>query len=156
MGFWDKLFGMGKNVDPIPRRPLRLQLTPAPQNMPALASQYVDVVRNNDRFQLDYSPATVEFVDRFLQRFSDAGITNNDFAETIFVAGAYLGQIMVLHRQAQWVSTRQMDAVMRQKLMPVVLQLPDGSITDPITQVFRRYSMGKKESLQEYFQQMPG
>lgn len=156
MGFWDKLFGMGKKVDPIPRRPLRLQLTPVPQHMPALASQFVDVVRNNDRFHLDYSPATVEFVDRFLQRFSDAGISNNDFAETIFVAGAYLGQIMVLHRQAQWISTRQMEPDMRQKLMPVVLQLPNGSITDPITQVFRRYSMGKKESLQEYFQQMPG
>ncbi len=151
MGLFDKLF-RGKKADLIPKRPLRLQFPPAPDNAHIFAHQYVDVVKNNDRFQLDYSVPTIEFVDRFLQRFADAGITSNDFAETIFVAGAYVGQVMVLHKQAQWISSRDIQTPTTQRMMPIVLLLPNGTITDPIAQAFRRYVKGgKKELLQNYF-----
>jgi len=150
MGLFDKLFGRSI-ADVIPKRPLRLQFPPAPDNAHIFAQQYVDVVRNNDRFQLDYTAPTVEFVDAFLQRFSDAGISSNDFAETIFVAGAYVGQLLVLHKNGQWISSASVQQQVNYKLMPIVIYLPNGTITDPISQAFRRYAKGKKESLQEYF-----
>lgn len=153
MGFFDKLFGGGRKADPVPKRPLRLQFAPTPENAHIFAQQFVDVVRNNDRFQLDYSIASIEFVDRFLQRFSDAGITSNNFAETIFVAGAYVGQVMVLHRGAQWMYSQGINTTSRQTMMPVIVILPNGNFSDPITQAFRRYSFGKKEDLQMYVRQ---
>jgi len=156
MGFFDKLFGSSRKADPVPRRPLRLQFAPAPDNVAVFAQQFVDVVRNNDRFQLDYSIASVEFVDRFLQRFADAGISSDNFAETIFVAGAYVGQVMVLHLGAQWIYSRDIHNPVARQLMPVVLGFPNGNIADPITQAFRRYSFGKKENLQEYFRENQG
>lgn len=148
MGFFNNLFG-NKKADPVPKRPLRLQFTPAPDNAHLFAQQYVDVVKNNDHFQLDYSLESADFVDHFLQRFADAGITSTNFAETIFVAGAYVGQTMVLHRGAQWIYSQGLQTS-GQRLMPVVLLLPNGNITDPITQAFRRFSFGKKENLKGY------
>lgn len=152
MGFFDRFFG-GANRDPIPKRPLRLQYTPSPETAPVFAQQFVDVVRNNDRFQLDYSIASIEFVDRFLQRFSDAGVSNDKFAETIFVAGAYVGQVMVLHLGARWIKASEIKTTVRQPMMPIVIALPNGSCTDPIYQAFRRYVNGQKENLQQYFTQ---
>ncbi len=150
MGLFDNLFVIGRKADPVPKRALRLQFAPAPENAHIFAQQYVDVVKNNDRFQLDYSIASVEFVDRFLQRFCDAGITSNNFAETIFVAGAYVGQVMVLHRGGQWVYSQGLQTSGKQSLMPVIIALPNGNFTDPITQAFRRFSFGKKEELLAY------
>ena len=92
MGFFNKLFkGIGKKSKadngPMPTRALNLAFDVSPENGEKFAEQFVDVVRRNEKINLDYSIGTLDFVDKFLQRFSDEGLDVNDFAETIFVAG---------------------------------------------------------------------
>ena len=60
-------------------------------------------VKRNDGIELDYSVNSIDFVDKFLQKFSDEGMSVNDFAETIFVAGSYVGQVMINNNNGQWI-----------------------------------------------------
>lgn len=103
MSFFKKLFGgKEKNDQPsegaMPSRKLNLQFTVTPDNAEKLARQFVEAVKKNDGIELNYSVDTLDFVDNFLQRFSDEGLTVNDFAETIFVAGCYVGQVLVINK----------------------------------------------------------
>jgi hypothetical protein len=102
MNFIKKWFGRQieeskGDSSPLPTRGINLAYPPSPENGSKLAKQFVDAVKTNESVVLDYSPETLGFVDNLLQGFKDEGLSSNDFAETIFVAGAYIGQIMVLH-----------------------------------------------------------
>lgn len=154
MKFFGRLINMFNREDPFPKRQLRLQYPPSPQVMHLFAQQYVDVVRQNDRFQLDYSVASIKFVDAFLQRFRDAGITAHNFAETIFVAGAYVGQVMVQHAGGQWVSSQEAGPTVAGNMMTVVIKLPNDTYTDPISKAFKRFHNGKSDELQYFYQVM--
>lgn len=154
MKFFDRFIGMFNRESPFPNRQLRLQYVPAPASMPLFARQYAELIWQNDKFQLDYSPATVRFVDAFLQRFRDAGITAHNFAETIFVAGAYLGQVMVQHAGAQWVPVGEAGLPANASMMTVVLRLPNGTVADPVSKAFKRFHYGEKESLEKFYLDM--
>src|SRR5688572_27548155 len=115
MNLLKKLFGRDPKALPIddnflPTRGIKLAYPALPENGNKLAAQFVDAVKTNEKIVLDYSPRTLEFVDSFLQRFKEEGINVNDFAETIFVAGAYIGEIMVLHNKGIWI--KQEDAAL--------------------------------------------
>jgi hypothetical protein len=89
-------------------------------------------------------------------RFKDEGLSSNDFAETIFVAGAYIGQIMVLHSQGTWI--KQEDAALPTgiTMMPIVIKLPDGTIVDPILKAYKRFQNGKIDDLTYFYHVFTG
>lgn len=43
-------------------------------------------------------------MDEFLQKFNDEELSVNDFAETIFVAGSYVGQVMIKNNGGLWIA----------------------------------------------------
>lgn len=137
--------------DPFPKRQLRLQFPPSPQVMHFFAQQYVEVVLQNDKYQLDYSVPSVQFVDAFLQRFRDAGITAQNFAETIFVAGAYVGQVMVKQAGGTWVTSAEADPAVAGSMMTVVIRLPNGAFVDPFSKAFKRFHNGKSDELAYFY-----
>lgn len=157
MSFFKKLFGgqdKKPNPDngPMPTRGLNLQFTPTPNNGQNFAEQFVSAVKSNDKIELDYSVDTLNFVDKFLQRFSDEGLTVNDFAETIFVAGSYVGQVMINNDNGVWISQEEVKLPDGVSMMPIVVKLPNGNIADPIAKAFKRFHYGDTENVEYFYQ----
>lgn len=156
MSFFSNLFG-GPNKKPLPdsgptpTRNLNLQFPPVPDNGYKLAAQFVDAVRNNEHMELNYAVDTLDFVDRFLQRFSDEGLTVNDFAETIFVAGAYVGEVMVKNNNGIWIKEEEANLPEGVSMMPIVVKLPNGNITDPIAKAFKRFHYGESDDIKYFY-----
>ncbi|WP_290796520.1 hypothetical protein [Flavihumibacter sp. UBA7668] len=92
MSFFKKLFGLTDKKDnpgngPMPTREINLQFNAIAVNGPKLAQQFVDAVRSNDNIALNFSIDTVTYVDKFLQRFRDEGLTVNDFCRNNICCG---------------------------------------------------------------------
>jgi len=156
MSFLKKIFGK-QNIKPdagaMPERSLNLQFEPLPQNGEKFAQQFVDAVKKNEKKELDYSFGTLEFVDSFLQRFSDEGLTVNDFAETIFVAGAYVGQVMIKNNNGKWIDQNEVVNLPKGiSMMPIVIKLPNDNIAEPIAKAFKRFHYGATEGLVYFYQ----
>jgi len=135
----------------MPTRALNLQFTLTPDNGHRFAQQFVDAVKNNEGIELDYSIGSLEFVDKFLQRFSDEGLTVNDFAETIFVTGAYVGEVMIKNNDGVWL--RQEDANLPNgiTMTPIVVKLSNGNVTDPIAKAFKRFHYGDIDDIRYFY-----
>ena len=158
MNFFRKLFGAKEknptpDSGPMPTRGVNLQFPPTPDNGHKLAQQFVDAVRNNENIKLDYAVSTLDFVDQFLQRFSDEGLTVSDFAETIFVAGAYVGEVMVKNNNGIWIKQEEVNLPVGVSMMPIVVKLPNGKIADPIAKAFKRFHYGDSDNV-KYFHQV--
>ena len=157
MSFFNKLFGgqdkkPNSDKGPMPTRGLNLQFIPIPDNGLKFAQQFVDAVKMNDNIELDYSVATLNYVDKFLQRFSDEGLTINDFAETIFVAGSYVGQVMIKNNGGIWIRQEEVNLPDGVSMMPIVVKLPNGNIADPIAKAFKRFHFGDTENVKYFYQ----
>lgn len=153
MGLFDKLFG-GKKKDesgPMPTRNLNFQFTPTPDNGLNFAELFRGAVKANENIDLDFTVETLKFTDSFLQRFRDEGLTVNDFAETIFVAGCYVGQVMVQNNGGEWIKQEDANLPSGVTMMPIVIKLPNGTITDPIAKSFKRFYNGEAESIPYYY-----
>ena len=156
MNFFKNLFGgKGKkplpDAGPIPTRELHLAFVASPANGHLFAQQFVDAVKKNEGIELDYSINTLDFVDKFLQRFSDEGMSVNDFAETIFVAGSYVGQVMINNNSGLWIAQAEANLPEGVTMMPLVVKLPNGTITDPIAKAFKRFHFGESDDLKYFY-----
>lgn len=156
MNFFSKIFSKTKKNDagPMPTRPLNFQFELIPENGPSLAGQFRSAVKQNENIDLDYSVGTLEFVDNFLQRFKDKGITVNNFAETIFVAGCYTGQVMANNNNGRWIKQEDAELPDGVTMMPIVIRLPDGTICDPIAKAYKRFHYGQSNSIAYFYQVM--
>lgn len=136
----------------IPTRELNLQFTPSPENGHKFAQQFVDAVKSNDHVELNYAVETLEFVDEFLQKFKDEGLSVNDFAETIFVAGAYVGQVMIVNNKGIWINQEEANLPDGITMMPIIVKLNNGNITDPIAKAFKRFHNGDTDNIKYFYQ----
>jgi len=157
MNFLKKLFGKQHNNslpgnDPMPSRHLNFQFEITPDNGNILAQQFVDAVQKNDNINLTYSIDSIAFVEEFLENFKREGITVNDFAETIFVAGAYVGEIMVKNSGGVWIWQEEAIPPDGIKMMPIIVKLPNGNYADPIAKAFKRFHYGETESIQYFYE----
>jgi hypothetical protein len=156
MSFFKNLFG-GKDkkptpgTDPMPTRELRLPFEAIPSNGPLFAQTFVDAVKKNDGIQLDYSVNTIDFVDKFLQKFSDEGLSVNDFAETIFIAGSYVGQVMINNNSGLWIAQTEANLPEGVTMMPLVVKLQNDHIADPIAKAFKRFHYGIGDDLKYFY-----
>jgi len=136
---------------PMPGRSLNLKFPATPDNGRNFAQLFVDAVKNNENVELDYSVDTIDLVDEFLQHFSDKGLTVDDFAETIFVAGSYVGQVMIENESGIWVRQEEANLPEGVTMWPIVVKLPDGTIADPIAKAFKRFHNGNIDNLRYFY-----
>ena len=154
MNFFKKLFGSAgksKNADVIPARPLQLQLPLVPASAASFANQFVEIIRNNERIGLNYSVGTLAFVEKFLERFNKQGVSMDKFAETIFVAGCYVGQTMLVNAGGTWIPDTESGLPPTIKTSPILIRLANGLVADPVSQAFKCFAKGKSESLMGFF-----
>ena len=153
MSIFKRLFGKKTERPqdgPMPTRPLNLQHAILPEHGEKFAAQFVASIKSIDNIDLDYSPKSVALVDEFLQRFTDEGLSVNDFAETIFVAGCYVGEVMVRNANGKWISNNEMDLPPAISPMPIVIKFSDSEFADPITKAYKRFYFGESDKI-EYF-----
>jgi hypothetical protein len=153
MGIFDKLFVAKKKSNGyMPTRKLNFQFDLIPENGSSLSEQFRNAVKSNENINLDFSEKTLEFVDTFLQKFKDEGMTVNDFAETIFVAGCYVGELFVKKNRATWIKQEEANLPNGITMMPIVIRLQNGTVTDPIAKAFKRFHNGNEDNLSFYYQ----
>ena len=152
MSLLKKLFGSSKKPapQPPPSRVLKLAHEVTSENGPRFARQFVDAVNRIDSVELNYQKDSLGFVDSFLDRFKKEGLTANEFAETIFVAGCYVGEVMVTTINGKWVNESDVAVPGQAKLTRIVVQLSNGHVADPIAKAFKRFQFGESESLSDF------
>lgn len=126
-------------------RGLRLQFPPTPEQAGDNAEVYVRAVANIDKVNLDYSDASLQWVDGMLDHFRDDG--SDQHAETIFCAGCYLGEVFVRNHGYHWGTVEAFGG------MPVVIG-PRGNAANPIGKAFKRVDNGEQDSLPFFLQVM--
>jgi hypothetical protein len=125
---------------------LELKYPATPQNAGEHAALAVEAAWEEFEVALDYSPASVARIDDQVESLRDEGLTGEDTAETLFVFGCYLGEVMVRHLGGRWVATAQ-SPLARVSPWPMVVVLPGGSAWDTIGKVFKRLELGDSEYL---------
>lgn len=135
----------------MPQRPLRLPFAPLPENGSLLAGVFADAVLKNDRTQLDYSVESLGFAEQFLERFRREGLSVNDFAETIFVAGCYIGQVMVQQAGGTWIRQEEAGLPEGVTMMPIVVKLQGNTVADPVAKAFKRFHYGQGDSILYFY-----
>lgn len=154
MGIFKNIFGKKEEKEPkqvFPSRGMNLQLTPNPENGKALSDFFYEAVKENEGIDLDFSVGTLGFVDQFLENFSKE-LKVDDFAETIFIAGCYSGQVMVENANGIWIKQEDANLPEGIQMMPIVIKLPNGTICDPIAKAFKRFAHGEIDDLSYFYQ----
>jgi hypothetical protein len=129
---------------------LQLRFPATPENAADHAQLAVRVSREEYDEALDFSPESLERVDQQIEGLRDEGRDGEEVAELLFVLGCYLGQVMVLSLDGQWVATAQ-SALRGISPWPMVVVLPGGSTWDPIGKAYKRLELGDSEYLPAYY-----
>ncbi|GAB09481.1 hypothetical protein GOARA_040_00060 [Gordonia araii NBRC 100433] len=120
-------------------RPLRLQYPPAPEHGADHAALFVTKVRDIEDVQLDYSDASLNWIDGWLGDWSEPG--SDRVAESVFAAGCYFGEVLVRNHGYRWT----IDENVHGGLMAVTG--PRGNVANPIGKAFKRVDNGETDSL---------
>ena len=99
---------------------------------------------------LDFSPGSLEEVDGLIETLREDGLNGEDAAETLFIFGCYLGQVMVKALRGKWQATPR-TALAGISPWPMVVVLPGGSAWDAIGKAYKRLELGDSEYLPAYF-----
>jgi WD40 repeat protein len=126
---------------------LNLRSKPIPKNAPKFASTVVEAARAISKVKLDYSPASLEKVDKILQTFRKEGHTAESLAETLFCFGCYVGEVFVRHNNAKWNKDPNSP-------FGLVIQIGEEFSCDPIAKVFKRFENGRSSSVAYFYRAM--
>jgi hypothetical protein len=137
---------------------LELKYPATAENAREHAALAVRAAREEFEAELDYSPGSLERLDEEVDSLREQGLTGEETAETLFVFGCYLGEVIVRHLRGRWMATSQ-TPLARLSPWPMVVVLPGGSSWDAIGKVFKRLELGDSEYLPAFFaaaQSAPG
>jgi hypothetical protein len=99
---------------------------------------------------LDFSPGSLEDVDALIEGLREEGLSGEDAAETVFILGCYVGQVMVKALRGKWQATPR-TALADISPWPMVVVLPAGSAWDAIGKAYKRLELGDTEYIPAYF-----
>ncbi len=147
-----KLFGRKKSQPDslFPSRALTLKIAPIPENGKALSDQFINIFNQAEGVALDNSVESLTRIDEFLIQCNKR-YQVDDMAETIFLAGCYAGQVMVAHAGGKWMDIKDTNLPERINMSPLVMQLPNGNICDPISKAFKCFAHGERDSLSYFY-----
>ena len=129
---------------------LELRYPATPDNAFDHAQLAVEVAWEEFGADLDYSPGSLETVDLQVESLREEGLTGEGAAETLFVLGCYVGEVMVRALGGKWEPTAR-TPLAGISPWPMVVLLRDGSAWDAIGKVYKRLELGDSEYLPAYF-----
>jgi hypothetical protein len=128
---------------------IALQYPAMPENARDHALLAVGIGRDSG-VTLDFSPGSLEDVDGLIDALREEGQTGEDAAETLFIFGCYIGQVMVKGLRGRWQPTAR-TALNGISPWPMVVVLPGGSAWDPIGKAYKRLELGDSEYIPAYY-----
>lgn len=116
-----------------------------PDQAPKIAEIAVDVVKQVDGYQLDYSPESLQTVDKIALKLHEEGKTPQSIPKTILVLGCYVGEVMVRNLGYKW----EMPTEKEKELGFEMVGIRDrkGSFLNPIGKVYKRVQNGSEDSV---------
>jgi hypothetical protein len=129
---------------------IRLRYPASPENAGDHAAIAVRVAREEWDTRLDYSRGSLAALDQQIDTLREEGIDGEEAAETLFVFGCYLGEVLVRRLGGAWVPTAR-SALRGVSPWPMVVALPDGSSWDAIGKAYKRLELGDAEFLPAFF-----
>jgi hypothetical protein len=134
---------------------IRLKYPASPENAVDHALIAVALAREQYDAELDFSPGSLEMVDSWIDSLREEGIDGEGAAETLFVLGCYLGEVMVRSLRGAWVATAR-SPLRGVSPWPMVVSLPDGSAWDAIGKAYKRLELGDSEYLPAFLETAGG
>ncbi len=130
-------------------RPLRLRFPPDAAHAAEHAAGTVDAAKQIDGVELDYSPASLEDVDRIVENMRQDGAGSDEVAETLWGFGCYVGEVFVRNVGAEWIDTP--EELRGAFAFPILVRRADGQLTNPIGKVFKRIDNGEVDHLPYFY-----
>jgi hypothetical protein len=129
-------------------------LIPSVANAAEIAAMVLPFVEQNYGLTLDYGETSLAQLDGIIddlrrdQRFET-------LQPVLFSMGCYVGEVLVRRAGGRWRRSEDvgMGAVASS---PIAIQLPDGRGCNPVGRVYRRFRIGREESIAAFYQAMAG
>jgi hypothetical protein len=134
---------------------IRLRYPATPANARDHAQIAVALAREEYDAELDFSPGSLELADTLVDSLREEGLDGEGAAETLFVLGCYLGEVMVHRLGGTWVPTSR-SSLRGVSPWPMVVALADGSAWDTIGKAYKRLELGDSEYLPAFFEAAAG
>lgn len=128
-------------------RGLRLPAPPTAEHAAELAQRAVAAERNINGVELDYTPESLNRVDEILDSFREPG--SDAVAETIFVFGCYVGEVLVRNAGYEWVDTP--PEVARYTFPLTIYRASTAAHANPIGKAFKRVDNGGTDSVAYFY-----
>jgi hypothetical protein len=153
MGLFDRLF-RNRQDDESRGMTLRLQHPPTPEFASRHAEIVVKAARDISGVELDYSPQSLDDVDRILRGFHAEGLRADQIGETVFSFGCYVGEVMVRRDRGLWklASETNLPREHHDGNDAMVIELPNGVVCNPIGKAFKLLERGEGESVAYFYQ----
>jgi len=127
-------------------------LVPSVANAAEIAAMVLPFVEQNYGLALDYGEASLAHLDSIIddlrrdQRFEA-------LQPVLFCMGCYVGEVLVRRAGGRWRRTQ--DVGMGDVASsPIAVQMPDGRGCNPVGRVYRRFQIGREDSIASFFQAM--
>ena len=120
-----------------------------------IAEQVVELMRDNTGVELDFSVESLARVDELLVGWHEGGSTSESMPKNVYLFGCYLGEVIIRNHGGRW---RQTTGTAQEEAggFPVVLELPGGTICNPIGQVSKLLDNGPQNRLLFFCQVVTG
>jgi hypothetical protein len=124
---------------------------PTPNNAKQYAELIVNLAKEKSHVDLDYSPSSLHDVESIIDEFRKEGQSSDQMVSTLFSFGCYLGEVFIKNIGGLWMESdkTQMKGLTGSSL---VVELPDGSIINPVGKVFKRMDHGEEDSIPYFYQ----
>lgn len=130
---------------------INLKYEAVPENAALFASDVVEAGSDISGTPLDYSPKSVKEVDDIIERLRSSDSSEEALSATLFGFGCYLGEVFVRNHGAIWKASNE-TAMKGLTSMPLVIEMPDGQIGNPIGKVFKQFNTGEIDSVSYFYE----
>lgn len=130
---------------------LNLQFAPRPEYAVQHAESIVKAANKIDGVDLDFSPGSLEAVDRIVLEMRTEGVAMEQFGETLFSFGCYVGEVFVRNNDAKWFLTEE-TPMKGFAAAPMVVKLGPDRHCNPIDKVFKLLENGTEDSVVYFYQ----
>jgi hypothetical protein len=128
----------------------RLAFEPIPENGAALADDVLPFIKQASGIDLDYSIESLDVLDGILEDIRGEDPTGTRVREMLFGLGCYVGEVFVRHADGRWRSVGE-TPLAKVETLPLVVELPNGNVLNPIGKVFKRVQLGAAENVRWFY-----
>ena len=121
-------------------------------DMPRAAAGFVEAAKDATGLTLDYSPESLQTVDRILESFHTSKDRPNNFQGLLFMCGAYVGEVFRKHHAGEWKRLDELPEEARKVVAGAVASIPvvfqcGSSTLSPYDKVCKRVENGAVDSI---------